>query len=348
MKTSDFDYDLPQELIAQTPAEPRDSSRLMLVSRDDASIQHHSFRDLPKYLRSGDVMVFNDSRVMPARLHGTRSSGGKIELLLLNRLSAGRWRALVRPGRRLQPGVNFQVNDGAGNAVITGQILEANEDGTRLLSLSDEDRIEAVGTVPLPPYIHTPLDDSERYQTVYSRVDGSVAAPTAGLHFTPELLEEVRGVGVETAFVTLHVGWDSFRPVKDDDIASHKMHSEFFSIDDEAARTINLAKRDGRRVISVGTTATRLLEHAARLHAVDGSASEDVLASGTGWADIFITPGHRFRVVDALVTNFHLPKSTLLMLTSALAGRELLFKAYQEAVTQRYRFYSFGDAMFLF
>lgn len=351
MKTSDFDYDLPQELIAQTPAEPRDSSRLMLVSRADGSLEHRTFRDLPNYLRAGDVMVFNDSRVMPARLYGTRSTGGKVELLLLSRLSPGMWRALVRPGRRMQPGVEFQIPDANGEPVITGQIHEANADGTRIVSLSDEDRLDAVGVVPLPPYIHAPLADSERYQTVYSNAKGSVAAPTAGLHFTPELLDEVRALGVETAFVTLHVGWDSFRPIKTDDVSSHKMHSEYFSIDEETAQTISRAKREGRRVISVGTTAVRLLEHAARLHAESkplSAANEDVLVADSGWADIFITPGFQFRVVDALVTNFHLPKSTLLMLTSALAGKDLLFKAYEEAVTQRYRFYSFGDAMFLF
>lgn len=342
MKTSDFDYYLPQELIAQTPAEPRDSSRLMLVSRKDNSLEHKNFRDLPEYLQSGDVMVFNDSRVMPARLYGTRSSGGKVELLLLNRISPGKWRALVRPGRRMQPGVDFQISDESGDAVITGEILEMEADGTRIVSLSNEERLDDVGVVPLPPYIHAPLADSERYQTVYSNAKGSVAAPTAGLHFTPELLNKIRGLGVETAFVTLHVGWDSFRPIKTDDIASHKMHSEYFSINEKTANTINRAKSEGRRVISVGTTATRLLEHAAVLN-----QSDNVLAASSGWADIFITPGYQFRVVDALVTNFHLPQSTLLMLTSALAGKDLLFKAYEEAVTQQYRFYSFGDSMII-
>ena len=353
MKTSDFDYDLPQGLIAQTPAEPRDSSRLMLVSRDSGAIEHRGFRDLPKYLRAGDVMVFNDSRVMPARLYGTRSTGGKVELLLLNRLSPGRWRALVRPGRKMQPGVEFQIPDRNGKTAIpamTGEILEVEADGTRVLRLSNEERIDDVGSVPLPPYIHTPLSDSERYQTVYSRAKGSVAAPPAGLHFTPELLDEVRALGVETVFVTLHVGWDSFRPIKTDDVASHKMHSEHFSIDDKAAQMINRAKSEGRRVISVGTTAVRLLEHAASLFQESrptSTTADGVIVAGSGWADIFITPGFQFRVVDALVTNFHLPRSTLLMLTSALAGRDLVLKAYQEAVDQRYRFYSFGDAMFV-
>ena len=348
MKTSDFDYHLPKELIAQTPAEPRDSSRLMLVSCSDGSLTHRTFRDLPRFLQAGDVMVFNDSRVMPARLYGTRATGGKIELLLLNRLSPGRWRALVRPGRRMQPGVEFQVNNKAGNIVITGEILEAKADGTRIVTLSDDERLDDVGVMPLPPYIHAPLADSERYQTVYSNTKGSVAAPTAGLHFTPDLLDDIRALGVETAFVTLHVGWDSFRPIKTDDIASHKMHSEHFSIDGETARIINQAKLEGRRVISVGTTATRLLEHAAWLFKESNSGEKGVLAASDGWADIFITPGYKFYVVDALVTNFHLPKSTLLMLTSALAGKELLFKAYQEAVDQQYRFYSFGDSMFMF
>lgn len=346
MRTSDFDYELPQELIAQTPVEPRDSSRLMVVSRADGSIQHRRFYDLPEYLRPGDVMVFNDSRVIPARLYGRRimdstgspQVGGQIEILLLSRLSPGVWRALVRPGRRMREGIAFEISsDGDG---MSGEVLSVEDDGTRIVRLSDEEHLNKVGVVPLPPYIHAPLADSERYQTVYSRIEGSVAAPTAGLHFTPRLLERVRDMGVETAFVTLHVGWDSFRPIKTDDVSSHKMHSEYWELSPESAETLNRAKREVRRVISVGTTAVRLLENAASLHGGN-------LRPGSGWADIFITPGYKFRVVDALVTNFHLPRSTLLMLTSALAGRDLILRAYREAVEQRYRFYSFGDAMFI-
>ncbi len=342
MKTSDFDYELPQELIAQTPAQPRDHSRLMAVHRDDGLIEHRRFYDLPEYLRAGDLMVFNDSRVIPARLYGERTeTGGKIEVLLLSRLSEGLWRALVRPGRRMGEGAAFVVRDEDGRPAIRGEVVEVEDEGTRLIKLEGEKNLHRVGIVPLPPYIHEPLADSERYQTVYSRVEGSVAAPTAGLHFTPELLERVRSMGVETAFVTLHVGWDSFRPVKTNDVTGHKMHSEFFSIDEQAADLINRTRRDDRRVISVGTTAARLLEYSASLREGDGG----LVRAGEGWADIFITPGYEFKVVDALVTNFHLPRSTLLMLTSALAGRDLVLKAYESAVAERYRFYSFGDAM---
>ncbi len=241
-------------------------------------------------------------------------------------------------------GAAFVVRDEDSRPAMRGEVIEVEDEGTRLIRLEGEENLHRVGVVPLPPYIHEPLADSERYQTVYSRVAGSVAAPTAGLHFTPELLERVRSMGVETAFVTLHVGWDSFRPVKADDVTGHKMHSEFFSIEDEAARLINAAKGEGRRVVSVGTTAVRLLEYAASLRQGDG----EPVRAGEGWADIFITPGYRFQVVDALVTNFHLPRSTLLMLTSALAGRDLVLKAYEAAVAKRYRFYSFGDAMFIF
>lgn len=339
MKTSDFDYELPQERIAQTPMEPRDHSRLMVVSRADDSLQHRHFYDLPQYLNKGDVMVFNDSRVIPARLYGNRQSGGKIELLLLNRLSPGVWRALVRPGRRMREGIAFEIDGGE----MAGEVIDVEEDGTRVVKLSGEDSLDSVGIMPLPPYIHESLENKERYQTVYSRVRGSIAAPTAGLHFTPDLLNKVREIGVETAFVTLHVGWDSFRPIKSDDISSHEMHSEFWELSQEAADTINRAKQDGRRVVSVGTTAVRLLETAAAVQSNDDTP----LKAGSGWANLFITPGYSFRIVEALVTNFHLPKSTLLMLTSALAGRDLLMSAYHEAVKERYRFYSFGDAMFI-
>ena len=339
MKTRDFDYDLPPELIAQTPAEPRDSSRLMVVDRAAGSIEHRRFRDLPQFLRAGDVAVFNDSRVFPARLYGKSASGGRVELLLLRRVEPGTWRALVRPGRRMRPGAAFVV--AASGREVDGEVLDVHEDGSRTVRLTDDRALHEIGVVPLPPYIREPLDDSERYQTVYSRVAGSVAAPTAGLHFTPALLDQLRDKGVVLAFVTLHVGWDSFRPVSVDDVADHRMHAEQWGIDPGAAATINGAKREGRRVVSVGTTAVRLLEQAV----ADTPPGGDAVAPGGGWANLFIYPGYRFRVVDALVTNFHLPRSTLLMLTSALAGRELVLDAYAEAVRQRYRFYSFGDAM---
>ena len=342
MKTSDFDYDLPKELIAQTPIEPRDSSRLTVVSRADGSVLHRRFYDLPDFLRQGDLLVFNDSRVFPARLHGKRTgSGGRIELLLLSRRSPGLWRALVRPGRRLGAGATFDVLDQSGGRAMSGEVLQVEPDGARMVRLQDEEDLHRVGVVPLPPYIHEPLSDSERYQTVYSRVEGSVAAPTAGLHFTPGLLQRLRSVGLEMAFVTLHVGWDSFRPVKTEDPSSHRMHSEYWEIGQEAADAINTARKEGRRVISVGTTAVRLLEQAAAL------CGGGPLEPGGGWADLFILPGYHFHVVDALITNFHLPRSTLLMLTSAFAGRDLVLKAYREAIARRYRFYSFGDAMLL-
>ncbi len=339
MKTDDFDYELPPELVAQTPAEPRDSSRLMVVDRDAGSIEHRTFRDLPRFLREGDVAVFNDSRVFPARLYGRSASGGRVELLLLRRIEAGVWTALVRPGRRLRAGAMFVVR--SGELEVDGEVLDVLEDGSRTVRLSDDGRLDEIGVVPLPPYIREPLADSERYQTVYSRVAGSVAAPTAGLHFTPALLDELRDRGVELAFVTLHVGWDSFRPVGVDDITDHRMHAEQWELDQGAAAAINAARREGRRVVSVGTTAVRLLEQAAAVTA----PGDETVASGGGWADLFIYPGYRFRVVDALVTNFHLPRSTLLMLTSAFAGRDLVLRAYGEAVREKYRFFSFGDAM---
>ena len=341
MRTGDFDYELPPELIAQTPAEPRDSSRLMVVDRASGSIEHRHFRDLPCFLREGDVAVFNDSRVFPARLYGRSASGGRVELLLLRRMEPGVWRALVRPGRRLRTGATFVV--ASGGSEVAGEVLDVREDGSRTVRLADDGRLDEIGVVPLPPYIREPLADSERYQTVYSRVAGSVAAPTAGLHFTPALLDSLRCRGVELVFVTLHVGWDSFRPVSVEDVADHRMHAEQWELDPLSAAAISAAKRDGRRVVCVGTTAVRLLEQAAAVSATDG----DAVAPGTGWASLFIYPGYEFRVIDALATNFHLPRSTLLMLTSAFAGRDLVLRAYAEAVRERYRFYSFGDAMLI-
>ena len=338
-----YNYDLPQELIAQTPIEPRDSSRLMVVDRSERRFEHRVFTDILEYLRPGDVMVFNDSRVFPARMYGVRAdTGAKIELLLLQRRSPGVWHTLARPGRRMTPGTTFELR--GDELAIEGEVLEAHDDGSRTVRLSDEDRLDEIGVVPLPPYIQEPLEDPERYQTVYARERGSVAAPTAGLHVTPRLLERIRRHGVETAFVTLHVGWATFRPVQVEEITDHEMHAEFYTLSDESTETINRAKREGRRVIAVGTTTVRLLEYAATLGSEEGT---DTLTAGSGWADIFIYPGYEFRVVDALITNFHLPQSTLLMLVSAFADRELMLAAYREAVDERYRFYSFGDAMLI-
>ena len=335
-----YDYDLPPELIAQRPIEPRDSSRLMVVHREARRFEHRVFTDLLEYLRPGDVMVFNDSRVFPARMYGIRvDTGAKIELLLLRRQSPGVWHTLARPGRRMTPGTTFELR--GGTVAIEGEVLEAHDDGSRTVRLSNEGRLDEIGVVPLPPYIQEPLEDPERYQTVYARERGSVAAPTAGLHVTPRLMEKVRQNGVETAFVTLHVGWATFRPVQVEEITDHDMHAEFYSLSEVSAEAINRAKREGRRVIAVGTTTVRLLEYAASL----GGGGTDAVPVGSGWADIFIYPGYTFRVVDALVTNFHLPESTLLMLVSAFADRELMLAAYREAVERRYRFYSFGDAM---
>ena len=338
MNTGDFDYELPPELIAQTPLERRDSSRLMVVSLDGSPARHTRFSKLPRLLSPGDVLVMNDSRVIPARLVGRRATtGGRAELLLLDRLSPGVWRALVRPGRRLGPGavIEFAGED----AEMSAEVVEVDESGARVVRLRGEENLDRVGAMPLPPYIREPLVDRERYQTVYSRVEGSVAAPTAGLHFTPAVLDELRGVGVKTVFVTLHVGWGTFRMVKTDDLESHEMHAERYTLSGEAADAINAAKREGCRVIAVGTTPTRLLEHVALSGGEDGP-----VAAGSGWADLFIRPGHRFRVVDGLLTNFHLPRSTLLMLVSAFAGRELVLERYREAIERGYRFYSFGDA----
>jgi len=344
LRTSDFNYYLPEELIAQTPIEPRDHSKLMLVERDQSVISHDRFFNLPKYLRQGDVLVFNDSRVISARLYGSRDdTGNKIELLLLSRLREGVWRALVRPGRRMRENDYFIIHDRDGNkSEMTGQVLEVEESGSRIVEITNEFLIEDIGNVPLPPYIHEKVSDPERYQTIYAKSEGSVAAPTAGLHFTEELMSNIRDKGVLTEFVTLHVGWDSFRPLKSENIFDHKMHSEYWHLSNQTAMIINEAKQEGRRIISVGTTAARLLEN------VFEKQNGYPIREESGWADIFITPGYEFKVLDGLITNFHLPKSTLLMLTSALAGRDLMLKAYREAVDFEYRFYSFGDAMLIF
>jgi S-adenosylmethionine:tRNA ribosyltransferase-isomerase len=343
MKTSDFDYHLPEELIAQTPVEPRDNSRLMVLSRETGSIEHRHFHDILDYLVEGDVLVFNDSRVIPARLKGTRKgSGGAVELLLLRRLEANIWEALVRPGRRLHTGSGIEITNGSQlGEVIHAEIIDAAENGLRTIRFSDEKLLFESGEVPLPPYIHTPLENPDRYQTIYARVSGSVAAPTAGLHFTPELLAKIEDKGVQCLFTTLHVGLDTFRPVKEDDPREHTIHREYGVIDEEVAAKLTAAGRDGRRIICVGTTAVRIVEQAARL------SRDKEIDPFEGWVDIYILPGHRFRMVDAMITNYHLPRSTLLMLVSAFAGGENITKAYRDAMARKYRFYSFGDAMLI-
>ncbi len=338
MKTSDFDYELPLERIAQTAIEPRDHSRLMVLSRKEGNIEHRHFYEIGDYLRPGDVLVCNNSRVIPARLLGRKVGGGaKVELLLLRRLERGVWEALARPGRRLKAGTRMELGEGP---VIEAQIIEKKETGTVIVSFPDEEALEKAGAVPLPPYIHTPLANPGRYQTVYARENGSVAAPTAGLHFTPELMDRLRDKGVRFVFVTLHLGLDSFRPMQVDDTAEHVIHREYGEITPEVAGELNQAKAEGRRVICVGTSSVRMLEHVAL-------GNEGDVKPFSGWVDLFIRPGHRFKMVNALITNFHLPRSTLLMLVSAFADRELILQAYREAMNLDYRFYSFGDAMLI-
>jgi len=363
MRTSDFDYHLPPELIAQSPIEPRDASRLMVLDRRTGTTQHRRFNDLLEYLRAGDVMVFNQSRVIPARLYGHRAdTGSRVEFLLLRRNADGTWQAMARPGRRLRPGVVVEINEEkspqppfakGGTDALTVEVVGTGEDGLKTIRLSSEEGIERFGHTPLPPYVRETLDDPERYQTVYSRQLGSVAAPTAGLHFTEELLEKIRGMGVETTFVTLHVGLDTFKPVDEDDPTEHKIHTEHYQIGAETAGALNKARSEGRRIIAVGTTSVRVLEQAG---ADMGSRGDTSLSATEAEASLYILPGHTFRLVDAMITNFHLPRSTLLMLVSAFleiggpstgSGRTALLAAYRDAIEQKYRFYSFGDAMFI-
>ncbi|MCL4464742.1 MAG: tRNA preQ1(34) S-adenosylmethionine ribosyltransferase-isomerase QueA [Chloroflexi bacterium] len=343
MKTSDFAYELPEELIAQTPLEPRDSSRLLVLRRDAQSLEQRTFRDLPQYLRPGDLLVANDSRVVPARLYGRRAgSGGKVEALLLVPRGQNTWEALVRPGRRLLEGA--VVEFGSGDTVVCAEVVGRTASGGRLLRFAggDADRWERIGVTPLPPYIKAPLADPERYQTVYARERGSVAAPTAGLHFTPRLMGELAEMGIGFAFTTLHIGLDTFRPVASEEVEQHQIHSESCTLTAEAAAAVNAARAAGGRVVAVGTTAVRTLESAAAQ-----AAPGDTVAPYSGWTNLFIYPGYQFRAVDCLVTNFHLPRSSLLMLVSAFAGREFVLRAYRRAVAERYRFYSFGDAMLI-
>jgi len=385
LHTSDFDYSLPTELIAQTPLEARDASRLLVLHRSDGRLEHRKFTALLDYVRPGDVMVFNQSRVIPARLRGRREdTGGRVELLLLKQEADGVWQALAKPGRRLRPGqkvilepagllpaadatvemaVNARIpslaNEGSGEVnpgeetpLAVAEILSSHPDGIKRVRLGPGADLDYLGEMPLPPYIHQRLNDPQRYQTIYASTPGSAAAPTAGLHFTKDLMDRLEDAGVETVFVTLHVGLDTFRPVQGEDPAAHEIHTEYFNLSADAAGAINKARQEGRRVIAVGTTSVRVLEHAAVLAAKSGATQ---IAPATGQANLFILPGHQFRVVDALITNFHLPRSTLLMLVSAFAerdastssGRATILNAYQAAIEQRYRFYSFGDAMLI-
>ena len=340
MKTSDFYYDLPQELIAQTPLDRRDGSRLMVLDKTTGATRHLHFYDLPSLLRPGDCLVLNDSRVLPARLLGRREpTGGAAEVLLLADRGNKVWECLVRPGKKLREGARISFGDG----LLTAEVAEVCEGGNRLIRFQYDgiflELLERLGRMPLPPYIKAELQDPERYQTVYSREVGSAAAPTAGLHFTQELLRQVRDMGVELAYVTLHVGLGTFRPVQEAEITDHEMHAEFCTISQTAADAINRTKTRGGRVICVGTTSCRTIESWA--------AEDGTLRASSGWTSIYIYPGYRFKVLDGLITNFHLPESTLIMLVSALAGREHVLAAYQEAVREGYRFFSFGDAMFI-
>ena len=338
MKLSDFMYDLPEERIAQTPVEPRDHSRLMVLHRNSGEIEHRHFYDIIDYLNPGDVLVINETRVIPARLYGQRPTGGAVEVLLLKQLGPKRWETLVRPGKKLRPGAQVIFGDGR----LTGRVLENTDVGGRVVEFecegSFEAALDALGEMPLPPYIHEKLRDRDRYQTVYAKQDCSAAAPTAGLHFTPELLERIRAKGVEIVPVLLHVGLGTFRPVKVENVEDHEMHSEYFEVSEAAAARVNAARDRGNRIIAVGTTSVRTLESAAR----DGR-----LTATRGDTNIFIKPGYRFQLVDALITNFHLPGSTLIMLVSALYDREKILEAYQLAVDMEYRFFSFGDAMLI-
>lgn len=341
MKKEEFNYCLPEELIAQHPIENREESRLMVIDKNKNDIEHKRFKDIVSYLRKGDCLVLNDTRVIPARLFGHREGKDEsIEILLLRRIDKDKWETLVRPGKKVRPGGKKIV---FGNGELKGNVLEICEDGTRIIQFEFdgifEEILDKLGEMPLPPYIKEKLEDKERYQTVYSKKEGSAAAPTAGLHFTKELLEEIKMKGVSIAYITLHVGLGTFRPVKEDNIEDHLMHSEYFEVSEGTAKIINDAKKNGGRIISVGTTSTRTLESIG--------TSDGFIMTKSGWTDIFIYPGYKFKVIDCLITNFHLPESTLIMLVSAFAGKEKILKAYSLAVKERYRFFSFGDAMFI-
>lgn len=340
MKTSDFYYDLPEELIAQEPLKDRSSSRLLVLDRETGEIEHKIFKDITNYLKEGDCIVINDTKVLPARLIGERvGTGAKVEILLLVRKDINTWEVLVKPGKKARPGDKISFGGGK----LVAEILETIEGGNRIIKFHYdgvfENIIEELGEMPLPPYITHKLEDRNRYQTVYAEHDGSAAAPTAGLHFTPELIEKIQNMGVKIAHVTLHVGLGTFRPVKVDDVTNHEMHSEYYVVEKSQADIINETKKNGGRVIAVGTTSTRTLESV--------TDENGVVHEGSGWTKIFIYPGYKFKAIDCLITNFHLPESTLIMLVSALAGKENVFKAYEIAVKEKYRFFSFGDAMFI-
>ncbi|HDN2462541.1 TPA: tRNA preQ1(34) S-adenosylmethionine ribosyltransferase-isomerase QueA [Clostridioides difficile] len=340
MKTSDFKFDLPQELIAQVPIDDRASSRLMVLDKETGNIEHKVFRDIIEYLNPGDCLVLNNTRVIPARLIGEKlETGGKIEFLLLKRTEEDTWQALVKPGKRAKVGTKFSF----GNGKLIGEVVDLSDEGSRIIKFHYdgifEEILDELGNMPLPPYITARLDEKERYQTVYSKHNGSAAAPTAGLHFTEELLNKIKEKGVDIAFVTLHVGLGTFRPVKVEDVLNHKMHSEYYMVSQEAADKINRAKENGKNVICVGTTSCRTIESACN---EDGKMKET-----SGWTEIFIYPGYKFKVLDKLITNFHLPESTLIMLVSAICGKDNVLNAYNEAVKERYRFFSFGDAMII-
>lgn len=339
MNVSDFYYDLPEELIAQIPIEKRDESRLMVLNRANQTIEHKTFKDIIDYLEPGDCLVRNNTKVIPARLYGKKATGAKIEFLLLNRIEGDIWECIVRPGHKLKPGTEVEFGDG----ILKAKVLDVMEGGTRKVEFKYEgifnEILDKIGLMPLPPYIHESLKDNDRYQTVYAKYEGSAAAPTAGLHFTPELFEKIKAKGIDVANVTLHVGIGTFRPVKVENVEEHHMHSEHFYIKQEDADKINNAKKNGKRVIAVGTTSCRVLETIA---------DENGMVKPTeGDTQIFIYPGYKYKCLDGLVTNFHLPESTLIMLVSALAGRDYIMKAYNEAVKERYRFFSFGDAMLI-
>lgn len=340
MNVSDFNFDLPEELIAQDPLEDRASSRLLVLDKKTGEVTHKHFRDIVKYLRKGDCLVLNDTKVIPARLFGTKvGTDAKIEVLLLKRKSDNVWETLVKPGKKMREGAEVTF----GNGLLKGKVVGVVDEGNRLIQFEYdgifEEILDQLGQMPLPPYITHQLQDKNRYQTVYAKHDGSAAAPTAGLHFTKELLEEIEAMGVKIAHVTLHVGLGTFRPVKVETIEEHHMHSEFYMVDEEEAKKINDTKEEGGRVICVGTTSCRTLESA--------TGEDGILRAGSGWTQIFIYPGYQFKILDCLITNFHLPESTLVMLVSALAGKEHVMAAYEEAIKERYRFFSFGDAMFI-
>ena len=340
MKTSDFYYDLPEELIAQTPVEPRDSSRMMVYNRKTKEVLHKHFYDVIDFLNEGDALIVNDSRVLPARIYGTKiPTGANVEFLLLKQVKDKVWETLVKPGKKARTGDSFTFGDG----IMTGKVIDVLEDGNRIVEFKCDsnfyETLDKIGQMPLPPYIHEKLKDKERYQTVYSHELGSAAAPTAGLHFTDELLEKIKTKGIKIGYVTLHVGLGTFRPVKVDDVTTHKMHSEHYEVPEETAKLIEETKKNGKRVIAVGTTSCRTLESVAKEHGK--------VVPCEGWTDIFIYPGFEFKVLDGLITNFHLPESTLIMLVSAFAGYDEVMGIYKEAVKEKYRFFSFGDSMFI-